>query len=227
MKITRTNGYTINEYLKDILPNISKPIIFEIGAKDFQSGKGILGLCKSGFTYYGFEPNPVNFRRPLFLEHNPPKVNIIQAAISDFDGKAKFYQSGGLTTGASSLKEPAQVVFDCWPSLKFSGTVTVDVTKLDTFCKKYGVDHIDFIWADMQGAEYEMIIGGQETLRNAKLLYMEYSDLELYKGQASLDKMIGALPGNWRLIHKFPRPRQFRGVPVFGDAFFQNDDVKW
>jgi FkbM family methyltransferase len=230
MKIERRNGYNIIKYLEDILPKIKGPVIFELGAKDFQSGKMILDFCKD-FVYYGFEPDPVNFppqcRRPPFLENKPPKLNMIQAAISDFDGKATFYQSSGLTTGASSLKEPTQVTLDCWPRLKFDSSVTVDVMKLDTFCKKEGVSHIDFIWADIQGAEYDMIMGGQETLKSTKLLYMEYSDLKLYKGQASLSKMIGALPGNWRLIHKFPRKRQFRGVPVFGDVLLQNDDVKW
>lgn len=226
MKIKRKNNCDINEYLKDILPNIKKPIIFEIGAKDFQSGKAILNLCNKDFIYYGFEPNPINFPSK-FLKNNPPKVNIVQVAISDFNGKATFYQSSGITTGASSLKEPTQVIFDCWPKLKFNSSVIVNVMKLDTFCKKENINRIDFIWADIQGAEYDMVMGAQEILKNTKLIYMEYSDLDLYKGQASLNKMIGALPGNWCLIHKFPRPRKFRGVPVFGDVFLQNDDIKW
>ncbi len=226
MKIKKNNGYTINDYLEGILPNIKDPVIFEIGAKDFRSGKKILSLCGEGFTYYGFEPNPVNFPTKV-LKHNPPKYNIIQAAISDFDGKAKFYQSSGLTTGASSLKEPNQVVFDCWPRLKFDSSVTVDVMRLDTLCEKEGVDHIDFIWADIQGAEYEMILGAQEILKSTKLLYMEYSDFELYKGQVRLHKMTKALPGNWRLIHKFQSRRQHKGQAAYGDVLLQNDDIKW
>ena len=52
---------------------------------------------------------------------------------------------------------------------------------------------IDFLWADIQGAEGEMIRGGQKALSATPFLYTEYSNDELYEDQVSLCEILGLL----------------------------------
>jgi hypothetical protein len=40
-----------------------------------------------------------------------------------------------------------------------------------------------------------MVRGGLETLRRTRYLYTEYSDGEMYEGQATLDQLMEMLPG--------------------------------
>ena len=77
----------------------------------------------------------------------------------------------------------------------FGETIDVQTVTLDTFCRQEGVDGvIDFIWADIQGAEGEMIRGGRETIARTRYLYTEYSDDELYEGQPTLSEIMAMLP---------------------------------
>ena len=215
MKISYNSKYGINDYLRCILSEIKNPVIFEIGAHNFRSGKKILNYCKGNFVYHGFEPD--SRQNPSLRPSS--KININRVAISNFDGYAPFYLSGGYTTAASSLKTPNKLFLDFRPTLEFNDTITVKVMKLDTYCLDK-VDHIDFMWVDAQGSEYEIILGAQNILKNTKFIFMEYSHLLLYKNQFSLDCMLSALPGEWELIHKFQRE-------IVGDVLLQNKGINY
>ena len=41
---------------------------------------------------------------------------------------------------------------------------------------------IDLIWADVQGAEADLIEGGTEALRRTRYFYTEYNNQELIRG---------------------------------------------
>ena len=65
------------------------------------------------------------------------------------------------------------------------------------------MEDIDFIWADVQGAEGDMIRGGQRALAKTRFLYTEYCNRELYEGQLSLRQMLGLLP-EFEVVRRFP-----------------------
>jgi hypothetical protein len=54
---------------------------------------------------------------------------------------------------------------------------------------------VTLIWADVQGAEGQLIEGGKRTLSQTRYLYTEYSNHELYSDQLSLKKLLAILPG--------------------------------
>ena len=53
---------------------------------------------------------------------------------------------------------------------------------------------IDLIWADVQGAEGDLIEGGRQALARTRYFYTEYDDQELYEGQIPLAKLLSLLP---------------------------------
>jgi FkbM family methyltransferase len=141
-------------------------------------------------TLHCFEPDPRN--------HVPPLPNVVfnRAAISDRDGRCSLLLSregwGREWTHSSSIKQPKNHLAR-YP-VSFGETVEVDTITLDTYCRRHDLSQIDFIWADIQGAEGEMVRGGRETLRRTHYLYTEYSDDEMYEGQATLADLLAALP---------------------------------
>ena len=61
--------------------------------------------------------------------------------------------------------------------------------RLDYWTALNKIGNIDFIWADVQGAEEDLILGGRQTLKRTRFFYTEYYDNECYAGQINLDKI--------------------------------------
>ena len=152
-----------------------------------------------GATIHALEPDPRNGQPPR------PNVTLHRAAVADRDGRALLTLSkegwGQEWTHSSSLKRPKNHLRR-YP-VTFGEAVEVETVTLDTFCRQRGLGRIDFIWADIQGAEGEMIRGGRQSLARTRYLYTEYSDDELYEGQATLGDILEMLPA-FRVVELWP-----------------------
>jgi 2-O-methyltransferase len=139
---------------------------------------------------HAFEPDPRN--------NPPPLANVVltRAAVSDRDGRVPFILSktgwGQPWTYSSSLRQPKNHLAR-YP-VTFGETIEVDSVTLDYYASSHCLNKVDFIWADIQGAEGEMIRGGRDLLSRTRYLYTEYSDDELYEGQATLNDICAMLP---------------------------------
>jgi FkbM family methyltransferase len=152
-----------------------------------------------GVTIHAFEPDPRNHQAPR------PNVTLHRAAVADRDGPGSLilsqYGWGQPWTHSSSIKSPKHHL-QRYP-VSFGEAVEVELVALDTFSQRHRLGIIDFIWADIQGAEGEMIRGGRRALARTRYLYTEYSDDELYEGQATLRDIMDLLPG-FRVVELWP-----------------------
>jgi len=175
-----------------------RPKLFlELGAHDGSDTAWMAALPQVGI--HAFEPDPRN--------HPPSLANVLltRAAVSDRDGRLPFILSkagwGQTWTHSSSLRQPKNHLLR-YP-VTFGETIEVDSITLDDYARHHGLDTVDFIWADIQGAEGEMIRGGRDLLSRTRYLYTEYSDDELYEGQATLKDICDMLP-EFRVIELWP-----------------------
>lgn len=156
-----------------------------------------------------FEPDP-RALRAWRRSVKSPRAELREIAVSNCVGFVEFNQSGGLPPGTDPADFP-----DGW---HLSGSILppknhTSVHSWSTFDMKlrvpcetldYALQGIDFedvdglpiglIWADVQGAERELIEGAQEVLKKTKFLYTEFSNDELYEGQVSLRSLLRMLP---------------------------------
>lgn len=163
-------------------------VFLELGA---HQGADTAWLARiPGVTVHAFEPDPRNHVAAA------PNVIVNRLAISDRDGRLPFVLSaqgwGREWTYSSSLRQPKNHLLH-YP-VTFGGSVEVETTCLDTYCRQHAPGVVDFIWADIQGAEADMVRGGRATLARTRYLYTEYSDQELYEGQATLAELLAMLP---------------------------------
>jgi len=174
-------------------------VILDIGANDgTHTGKFL--DCFPRATVYCFEPDQraaARWRNRI----TSPRAHLFECALGSFEGDADFYVSSGQPPRkpqvtdfdqAGSLRQP-KTCLERWRWLKFKEPTRVQVRTLDGWAREQGVDWIDFIWADVQGAESDLIDGGRATLRNVGYFYTEYSDAEWYEGQATLAQIIERL----------------------------------
>ncbi len=76
------------------------------------------------------------------------------------------------------------------PWCTFDSGSAVLMRSLDSWASEAGVDRVDFIWADVQGAEGDVISRGQHTLARTRYFDTEYSNEELYEGQIDLMSLL-------------------------------------
>jgi FkbM family methyltransferase len=144
-----------------------------------------------GVTLHAFEPDPRND------VPSAPNVIVNRAAVAGHDGRCPLTQSahgwGVEWTHSSSIRRPKNHL-SRYP-VTFGATIEVEAVTLDQYCRRHGLGPIDFVWADVQGAEGDMVDGGWATLARTRYLFTAYSDEEMYEGQIGLAEMLRRLPG--------------------------------
>ena len=217
-KIKRTIFYKIYSQIKRSLSSqtqedISKkeikylikkdnPTILEIGCNDGKDSLEFLNQFKD-IKLFCFEPDPRSIKK-FNMKINDSRCCLNEIALSNKKGKIDFFLSEseikeGEGADSSSLKKPKEHL-EKFPWIKFKDKISVATDTLDNWTKKNKIDLIDFIWADVQGAEKELIEGGIKTLnKKTKYLYTEFYEKELYEGQIGLKKILEMLP-NYKII---------------------------
>jgi FkbM family methyltransferase len=190
--------------IKELI-NKESPVIFEIGCADGRDTQDFLNTFKT-VSMYCFEPEPKNIKIVKDTINNT-NHHLFEGVVSDVDGRITFNRSRmddpAVLSYSGSIKKPKEHL-NTWPAIKFDQTIEVKSITLDTFCEQNNIDIIDFIWADIQGAEENMISGGKNTFKNkVRFLYTEYSNVEYYEGQANLDKILNLLGENWSVVLNF------------------------
>jgi len=210
----------------------NNPVILEIGAC---TGEDSLAFLRefSDIQLHCFEPDP----RSVKIHRNTvkdPRCHLHQIAISDVDGEAEFYQSTGSDeTGecsewlqSSSLKTPKNHL-EVYPWCKFKeNTVKVPTRSLDSWFAEQDIDQIDLIWADVQGAEENLIKGALKTLSHTKYFYTEYEDGEFYEGQITLEQIKTLLP-KFKAIGYFYNNVLFKNTEIPDSALNTTDQIVW
>lgn len=198
----------IFKYIEDIINSKDNLLLFEFGMCDAHHSYKIMDLIQSNksFEYYGFEPVDYLFNqiKDYKKDYQNGSFTIVNKAIGDKDGLVDFYQSGGqkivdgINTenyyGSSSINEPKEVL-TYWPEMTFEKK-QIESIKFDTYVNENNLHDriIDFIWADIQGAEVNLIKGGKNTFKNVRYFYTEYSNGNLYKGDKGLKGILKLLP---------------------------------
>jgi FkbM family methyltransferase len=179
-KLPRRNARAALNFAKKYLPR--NAAILECGGYDGNDTVLMAKIWPKG-TIYTFEPVPVLFSRLQERVKSFPNVHAYELALGDFCGKSTFYISKckGKNSGSSSLLPPKEHTKKI-PQVKFNETIEVDVLSLDAWAERNRVQHIDFLWLDMQGYELNML-KASELAKKAKAIYIEVEFIDLYAGQ--------------------------------------------
>jgi FkbM family methyltransferase len=180
--------------LRHLLKGTASPVIFDIGACEGEDSIRYSRLFP-GARIFTFEPLPANQE---IIRANLAKYGVsaelIPVALSDHRGSAIFHVSAGrpkdLFSGenwnygnkSSSLLPPAAAEpMHGW--IQFPERITVPCETLADVCAARGIDRIDFIHMDVQGAEGLVLEGAKAMLPRIRLIWLEVSNQELYQGQ--------------------------------------------
>lgn len=169
------------------------PTIIEVGAHHGEDTEHFCLMYPHG-KIYAFEPDE---RCQKIIKAKNLRAVLMSMAVTDTDGTRIFYPSGNEENspydGSGSTLLPTKH-FEYFPDIRFMEPVEIFSVKLDTFVKVIGIEKIDFIWADIQGGEENLIKGGLNTFKTkVRYFYTEYCQTELYKGAPTRERILELL----------------------------------
>jgi FkbM family methyltransferase len=190
---------TTRERVLEIISQHRPCTIIEIGAHEGVDTDAMWHAAGGECRYIAVEPDPRN-AATFLARHSDKPIRFLQAAVSDKNGLQTFHGSEPYR-GSGSLKIP-RIHLEAFPYVKFPDRldVVVPVVRLDEILWECLIDHVDVLWADVQGAEDKLLAGGAVALDNTHWFHTEFYDEQIYEGQIPLKEIQRRLPGNWELV---------------------------
>lgn len=146
-------------------------VVFDVGAN-----VGDLALLFSRFVgttgrVHAFEASPSVFGRLSTICELSGKKNILlnQRAVSDSVGTVILHQYDDEHLGWNSLAyRPLHLYgFNVTPVEQLE----VPSTTIDLYCQQHSIPHIDLLKIDVEGAEYQVLLGARSMLQQKKVRY--------------------------------------------------------
>jgi FkbM family methyltransferase len=135
------------EWLNEL--RIEPAVIFDVGA--FHSGvAAFLRRSYPNATIFAFEADPAIFK---IAAKNAEQFGItpVNVAVSDYDGVISWH---GAANGG-----PQGSVFARFENISQTPGIQIPCSRLDSFCAERRITAIDVLHVDVEGAEYETLIG--------------------------------------------------------------------
>ncbi len=153
--------------------------------------------CKS----YAFEPFLQCMENLKFVcEKYMDSIVAINKAVSDKTGIAEFVISSNIT--ASRLKLEDEETHNI--NTQIIDAVKVETTTIDDFTAKNNINKLDFIKADIEGEERNMLKGAKHTLKTLapKLSLCTYHRAD---DKEVMEKLILDANPNYKILHKWKK----------------------
>lgn len=176
--IPKTRNEKISKVLlRKYLPR--NPVIIDCGAHDGSDSVDLHKFLKG--SVHCFEPVTHLYEKLVRRVTGMNDFFTYKIALSDNTGFSEFFISEGESDASSSLLPPKEHLKD-HPKTLFNHSIKVETMTLDDWALKYGIDHVDLLWLDMQGFELNMLKASTHILDKVKVIHTEISVKETYEG---------------------------------------------
>lgn len=151
---------------------------------DIGANRGQFSLAAYAFTgarIFSFEPlkNPSNVFRAIFL--NNSRVIFFECAIGPDIKNSLMHVSA--RDDSSSLLPISSKQLSIFPGTNEVDLVSVKITTLESCLNSTDIGNPAMLKIDVQGFEFEVLLGCETLLSNFEFIYCECSFMELYSGQ--------------------------------------------
>jgi FkbM family methyltransferase len=170
-------------------------VVFDVGSRDGDDAHYISNAL-SAKNVYAIDANPVAIKK---IQKKHREFNIIETAVSDFDGETTFVQILSRDedhAGSSSIQN-----YSHFDDAEYN-TITVPVTRMDTLIESLGLEEtiIDVMKVDIEGFTHECIAGMGKYVSNVKLFHLETETFYRHINHKNNNHVINIMLGNGFLL---------------------------
>ncbi|MEN9252660.1 MAG: FkbM family methyltransferase [Thermostichales cyanobacterium BF3_bins_165] len=151
---------------------------------DIGANRGQFALAARAFgcrRVYAFEPLPKPAQVCENLFQGDPAVSLYRVAIGETAKRERIHVAA--RDDSSSLLEITQSQATIFPGTHEVGTLEIEVKPLDQCLSPEEIAPPALLKLDVQGYEYQALLGCESLLQHFDQIYCECSFLELYRGQ--------------------------------------------
>ena len=198
------------------LVNKQDSFVLDVGCYDGKDSIELSEILKC--DVHCFEPDPLS--QDLFesLHGTNKRLHLHRFALGKENGEINFYQSNH---PQSNSIHPPKRHLNLFPDVVFDEVIKVKSKTLDTWYVQRSESRvIDFIWADLNGAEKDFLLGAMTALTVTRFLYIECAKKELYDGQMHVDNILKILKNHHFEVMAFENWGE-----SFGNILFKNKNL--
>jgi FkbM family methyltransferase len=209
------------EQQRRLLTGVDLPVILDVGAHIGETSTAYAKLFPNA-RIHAFEPFPASFAA---LSQNTFKLSQVTAhPIGLAESPQAFEFNVNASAATNSLLETHEHAGRVWEPdlLKTRDRISCQFSTLDLFVAEKGIDRINVLKLDVQGAEYRVLKGGANTLGKGlvDIVYMEIITLPTYKEQWRLSEYLNFLEGFGMMLYSIYNLSHVSGQLRQVDAIF-------
>ena len=162
-----------------------------------------------------------------------PGITFFPVALGRAEERRAFYETNHQK--CCSLYKPNEKLLGMYNNLEVAllkSVNSIETFSLDYFTKENGIESVDFIKIDIQGAELDVFKGGAKTLDDVVFIVSEVEFISLYKKQPLFGDVCKYLSEQNFMFHKFLnmaartiKPIIMNSDPNFGSQYMWSDAV--
>ena len=204
--------------------NLKFTTIVDIGANRGQFALAARQYCPDAMII-AFEPliKPAVVFNRVFAGDQAVKLHNV--AISEEEGSLEMHVSK--RDDSSSLLPIAQAQADLYPGTEEVSTHDVNVGPLHKYIATSEISGMALLKIDVQGYEYQVLVGCHDLINKFSYVYCEASFIELYSNQKLAKDVIEWMEGNGFFLagaYNFSYSKK-NGQAIQADLLFKRQDI--
>ena len=157
-----------------VLPGMT---VFDVGANIGKYTKLFSLLAGSNGRVFAFEPSPASCQRieALVRTEKLSNVTLLNQAVNETESRLTLHQFPEEYSSWNSLGQPRMDdPRDPTRLVPLAGTIEVEGITLDGFCRAHGIQRIDYLKLDVEGAEFRALEGARQLLDRKAIGHLQF-----------------------------------------------------